>query len=149
MKSVQNTYFNINISNNKGFASLYDEEKYLFTKIKFRVYWINKIKNICDVVHFVYPTLPQFPAKCGSGVPFFIYFGFMVICRKHNSLPNGLIQSSCPSTKELHCLGSDLDWWLSDWIFRSTAPLLNAHFNSFDCFVMKRNNLFPRWLQKM
>ena len=75
MKSVQNTYFNINISNNKGFASLYDEEKYLFTKIKFRVYWINKIKNICDVVHFVYPTLPQFPAKCGSGVPFFIYFG--------------------------------------------------------------------------
>ena len=74
MKSVQNTYFNINISNNKGFASLYDEEKYLFTKIKFRVYWINKIKNICDVVHFVYPTLPQFPAKCGSGVPFFIYF---------------------------------------------------------------------------
>ena len=38
MKSVQNTYFNINISNNKGFASLYDEEKYLFTKIKFRVY---------------------------------------------------------------------------------------------------------------
>ena len=78
MKSVQNTYFNINISNNKGFASLYDEEKYLFTKIKFRVYWINKIKNICDVVHFVYPTLPQFPAKCGSGVPFFIYFAVVV-----------------------------------------------------------------------
>ena len=82
MKSVQNTYLNINISNNKGFASLYDEEKYLFTKIKFRVYWINKIKNICDVVHFVYPTLPQLPANCGSGVPFFIYFGLAqrVLC---------------------------------------------------------------------
>ena len=79
MKSVQNTYLNINISNNKGFALLYDEEKYLFTKIKFRVYWINKIKNICDVVHFVYPTLPQFPAKCGSGVPFFIYFGIQLL----------------------------------------------------------------------
>ena len=31
-------------------------------------------KTICDVIHFMDPTPPHFPAKCRSGVPFFIYF---------------------------------------------------------------------------
>ena len=32
------------------------------------------MENICDVIHLKHHTPPQFPAKCGSGVPFFIYF---------------------------------------------------------------------------